>query len=151
MTRQLEHEGFGTPFGKWIRQNCKSSTGNDEALVVSNLDYVLYDYRTKHLMLLEEKFGLYTPLAIGQLNVFKQLDECLRRSMLWQNDHQISSGEGQPPAPDPKFRLKYWGFFVLNLEGGLPHDGMLLNGEAITIEQLIRHLNFHEQVVGPMF
>jgi hypothetical protein len=143
MTRQLENEGFGTPFGEWIRKNCKDSKCNQdgtEALTVSNIDYVLYDYKMNAMMLLEEKHGIQTEIPYGQRCIYRKLDEIIRLYALRQNKD----------IPEP-YQFKFWGTYVLNMDGGLPHDGMLLNGQPITVQQLIDHLNFHQQAVKPLF
>lgn len=45
-------------------------------------------------------------------------------------------------------RLDYWGFYVLSFPKGIdmPGPGMLLNGKAVTCEQLQRHLSFEEKI-----
>lgn len=124
IVRELGYASALTPFGIWIRENCKQVH-----LIVTNLDYVLFEYKLRRLMLLEEKqyHGL---LHRGQQSVFKILDQIL-------TDHAAS------------YDIDYWGFYLLQFrdDGQVPGDDMRLNGYTITEEVLIRHLNFEEKMV----
>jgi len=115
-----------TPFGIWIRQNCKQIE-----LIVTNLDYVSFEYKLRRLMLLEEK-QYYGTLHLGQQSVFTILDQML-------TDHAAT------------YDIDYWGFYLLQFRGAgnAPGPDMRLNGYTVTEEALIRHLNFEEQMVPP--
>lgn len=110
-----------TPFGLWVREYCRDSK---DGLCLSNLDYVFEDWKTKKLLLLEEKQS-GGKLADGQARTFHVLDAMFRHT-----------------ASD--FGYEYWGFFVLQFAKGKTHPGpgMTLNGKEITCEQLVEHLNF---------
>lgn len=123
MRRALHDRTQFTPFGIWIWENCKSE------MTVSNLDYILYDYRAnpKKILLLEEKQS-NGKLGTGQLNLFILLDKLLRRSAA----HEC---------------VDYWGFYLLVFpeEKTMPGLGMKLNGVQITVEELALHLNFEKK------
>ncbi|MBI4962469.1 MAG: hypothetical protein HY913_04270 [Desulfomonile tiedjei] len=124
--RELGHAAALTPFGIWIRENCKQVH-----LIVTNLDYVLFEYDLRRMMLLEEK-QYFGRVHRGQQSVFKILDQIL-------SDHAAS------------YDIDYWGFYLLQFrsDGHLPGPDMRLNGYTLTEEALIRHLNFEEQIVPP--
>jgi len=128
----VSNENQITPFGFWLRQYCRDSR---EGLVISNLDYVITDYKIKKIMLLEEKaYGkqLYGPG--GQSRLFKLLDEMM-------------------PAAAEKCGYDYWGFFLLVFppKAEMPGPGMKLNGSIVTNEQLQAHLNFDKKFCNSYF
>jgi len=110
-----------TPFGIWIREYLRSS---GDGLAVTNLDYVIEDFKNKKIMLLEEKQSGGT-LHPAQRLTFKVIDAWLRSSC-------------------PASGYDYWGFYVLKFPCGatMPGPGMTLNGAPITCEQLKAHCDF---------
>lgn len=126
MRKPQRKEDF-TPFGLWIPENCKSSR---DGLSVSNLDYVFEDFKKKRLMLVEEK-RYNGALYHAQRLTFKVLDKMLR---------QVARSHG----------YDYWGFYLVVLAKELPEDGVRLNGNPVSVDQLIKHLNFEVKACDPM-
>lgn len=116
--RSVLDEAQFTPFGMWIRQYVR------DGLSITNLDYVIEDYKSKKIMLLEEKQngGSVHP---AQRMTFQTLDRMLEK---------IAGDQG----------YEYWGFFVFRLPPNttMPGPGMTLNMKPITCEQLQAHLGF---------
>lgn len=113
-----------TPVGIWLREYLRQS---HDGLSITNLDYVLEDFKRKRVMLLEEKQSNGT-LHKAQTLTFRVLDGAMR-------------------VGAAKAGYDYWGFFVLRLPANatMPGPGMTLNGSVITSEQLRAHLNFDEK------
>lgn len=123
-TRQLEHINAGTPTGTWIRKKLRdSSTG----LVVLDIDstlYMMYDYKAKHFLLLEEKaYGdtIHTAQGLTLPILNKALAIGLKAMC-----------------------IDYWGLWILRMQGGMPStsEWMTINGKPVTEVQLIKLLNF---------
>lgn len=117
--RKANNKEQFTPFGLWLQEYVR----ND--LSITNLDFVLEDYKNKKIMLFEEKQCL-GKMHRAQMLTFNVLDYALfKMSEKWSYD--------------------YWGFFLLVLPRGatMPGPGMTLNGLQITSEQLQDHLNFN--------
>lgn len=127
--RSVLQEAQFTPFGLWIRQYLRSSS---DGLSVTNLDYIVEDFRRKKLMLLEEKQS-NGMLHNAQRLTFAVLDRCLS-------------------VMAPRWEYEYWGFYVLKFPSGanMPGPGMTINGKLITTEQLQSHLNFQQQFCEPL-
>ena len=126
--RAVRNPGEFTPFGLWIRENCRSSV---DGLSNTNLDYVLEDWRCRsrrRIMLVEEKRRM-APLARAQAITFEILDDALR----FRSEH-----------PNPPF--EYMGFFLVQFDGDLPEDGVQVNYQPTTARRLIEHLNFDRMV-----
>lgn len=123
--RSVMSEDQFTPFGLWIRQYLKKS---NEGLSITNLDYVLEDFKQKKIMLLEEKQNS-GHLGIAQGKTFYVVDLCLRK---------IATN----------LNYDYWGFYLLQFGYGktMPGPGMKLNEKLITVEELVDHLNFHKKI-----
>ncbi len=118
-----------TPFGLWLRQYCRDSrTG----LAVTNLDYIVEDFKAKKIMLIEEKQN-NGELHYGQQMTFKVLDQILTHHA---SEHGYS----------------YEGFFVVRFPKGcdMPGPGMTINGVVVTTEQLAEHLNFKKSAAPPL-
>jgi len=117
-----------TPFGLWIRQYLKDS----RELSVTNLDYVIEDFKRKRIMLLEEKQN-NGHIHHAQKLTFRVIDQCLKA---------IASRHG----------YDYWGFYELRFprNADMPGPGMKLNGQIITVEQLQKHLNLDQQFCKPL-
>jgi len=126
--RSVLNEDQFTPFGLWIRQYLRKS---ENGLSVTNLDYILEDFRNKKIMLLEEKQSKGS-LGYAQRLTFKVVDQCLCKIA---ND----------------LNYEYWGFYVLQfpLNANMPGPGMILNEKIITSEQLVNHLNFIQKFCEP--
>lgn len=121
-----------TPFGIWIRENCKGSGRTVEGgLSVTNLDYVLEDFLRKRVMLLEEKQH-NGHLGTAQRKTFQILDAALR----------IASSQ---------LGYSYWGFYVFKMPGTMPGVGMTLNDVPVTQEELVAHLNFERKHCLPVW
>lgn len=122
---QVNDESQFTPFGLWIRQYV------NRRFSVTNLDYVIEDYRGKNIMLVEEKQS-GGKLHTAQGLTFEVLDKLL---------YDSAAAKG----------YTYWGFYVVQMPPNCTFigPGVKLNSVEITVEQLQRHLNFEEQVVSP--
>jgi hypothetical protein len=113
----------------WLRQYCRSS-GN--GLSITNLDYVVEDFKAKKIMLIEEKQNGGV-LHRAQRLTFSILDRILA-------------------AHSDDFGYQYAGFFVVQFRRGcdMPGPGMTINGTEVTVEELVSHLNFQRLVVPRM-
>jgi hypothetical protein len=127
--RQVNNKEQFTPFGIWIREYLRDSR---DGLSVTNLDYVIEDFRNKKVLLLEEKQSGGV-LHKAQTLTFKIIDRCLQ-------------------AYAPRMNYEYWGFYVLIFPSGasMPGPGMTLNGKKITAEELQNHLNFKIKFCEPV-
>ena len=130
MTRPQLIAGLSTSVSRFIRQYAKASEGG---LCVTNLDFVIEDFKQRKLMLLEEKTRNGT-LGFGQRKTFQLLDGFLKSS---------ASSVG----------YDYWGFYLLTLPAGcdMPGPGMLLNGEPVTVEQFTQHISFQRRFCDGWF
>jgi hypothetical protein len=128
MRSVLNSEQF-TPFGLWIRQYLRKS-GN--GLSVTNLDYVFEDFHNKKIMLVEEKQS-GGDLHKAQRFTFRAVDQCLRQAA-------------------PQSGYEYWGFYIVQLPSGcdMVGPGVRLNGMEVTVEQLVKHLNFETKICDGM-
>lgn len=117
MRSVIDQDQF-TPFGIWIRQYLRAD------LSVTNLDYVVEDYKQKRIMCVEEK-QCGGKMHRGQLLTFKVLNRALR-------------GKADSDGYD------YWGLFVVQFPRNctMVGPGVTLNGKACSVEQLRDHLNF---------
>jgi hypothetical protein len=107
-----------TPFSLWLQEYCRDD------LSITNLDFVIEDYKNKKIMLLEEKqYG--GKLHHAQCLTFDVVDQACTYAA-------------------KKQRYDYWGFFLLQMpeKASMPGPGILLNGISITVEQLQGHINF---------
>jgi hypothetical protein len=122
--RQVNNQDMFTPFGLWIREY------GPPDISVTNLDYVINDYKRNRLMLFEEKQSGGN-MHYGQYKVFDVLDSYMSlygaRSL----------------------GIDYWGFYMLQMppEKTMVGPGLKLNGRNITVEQLQRHISFQEKIV----
>ena len=108
-------------FGDWIRNNLPHpNTG----LNVSDIDYILYNYKSKKLMLLEIKCQ-GQPLRTFQKYLFTMLNEMIRDSL---------------PRLYPKYR--YLGFNVISFENDRFNNGKVyFNNKEISESELIEKLS----------
>lgn len=116
-----------TPLGIFMHEYCKKSNAGH---MVMNYDYLVYDYKLKRVMVLEEKCG-DERMGDGQFLSLRMVDDI----------HRF----GSTPAG-----MDYWGVFTVRLPAGCTHvgPGVTLNGVSVTVEQLVRHLNFTERIVS---
>jgi hypothetical protein len=70
--RSVLQESQFTPFGLWVQQYLRPS---GDGLSITNLDYILEDYKRKKIMLLEEKQSNGT-IHHAQRLTFKIVDRC---------------------------------------------------------------------------
>jgi hypothetical protein len=112
-----------TPFSLWLQEYCRSD------LSITNLDFVIEDYKNRKIMLLEEKqYG-------GRLHHA----QCLTFDVVDYACTMAAKNKG----------YDYWGFFLLQLpeNASMVGPGIRLNGKVITSEKLQAQINFVENVV----
>jgi hypothetical protein len=124
--RRANHKDAFTPFGLWLQEYVNPNFS------ITNLDYVIEDYRGKRIQLIEEKQN-GSSLGNAQALTFAVLDEHLHR-------HSQEHG------------YEYWGFFLLQFKEGCSFvgPGMRLNRKPITCEELQAHLNFEKRHCDPI-
>ena len=125
--RTANNKNLFTPFGLWLQEYVRQD------ISITNLDFVLEDYKNKKIMLLEEK-QCAGKIGHAQLLTFRVLDYALF-------------------CRAAKFGYDYWGFFILRFpeSATMPGPGMTLNGNVITSEQLSEHLSFHNKFCDGYF
>jgi len=119
MTRREISNTRDLTFSGWIRKNLPdSATG----FLVSDLDFILFNYKTKKIMLLEIKTrGIYPKTWQGKL--FNNLDKWIKNGI--DKDWQ------------------YLGFYLLRFENTFFMDGKcFLRDKEISEEELITFLSF---------
>lgn len=118
MTRQEQTGKRDLGFSSWIRTSLPdSSTG----FLATDLDFILFNYKTKRIMLLEVKTRA-TNLKFWQKSIFDLLDIWLRTGITedW----------------------KYLGFHVIIFENTCFKDGRcLLDNEETNEEQVVKFLS----------
>jgi hypothetical protein len=122
--RSAIHKDQFTPFGLWLQQYLRQS---GDGLSITNLDYVIEDFKHKRIMLLEEKQN-NGGVGRAQLLTFNVLDRALT-------------------AMSERNGYEYWGFFVVKFPRGadMPGPGMTINDHLVGADELQRHLNFEEK------
>lgn len=125
MRRANNKEQF-TPFGIWLQEYCR----ND--ISITNLDFVVEDFKAKKIMLLEEK-QCGGRLHHAQTLTFDVLDYACEVGARHRG-------------------YEYWGFFVLRLLQGasMPGPGMTLNNIPISSEELKNHIDFKQKFCDGM-
>lgn len=105
---------------------CKNSGAGH---MVMNKDHIVYDFKLRCVMVLEEKIG-DEEIRYGQRQSLIILDDIYRFG---------SSSAG----------MDYWGVFIVRLPAGRTHvgPGIKLNETLVTVEQFVRHLDFTERIV----
>lgn len=100
----------------WIRKNCKPSS---EGLLVTDVDFIFFDYKKNKYMMLEAK-TYDAKMKLWQKQVYKKIDKSLR------ND------------PD------YVGFYLITLSHEDPRSSewIKINTKLVNIYQLKKFLNF---------
>jgi len=115
VTRDAQFTDKMTKFSLWIRANCRDSkTG----LSLTNLDFVVTDYKKKTIVLLEEKTHM-GDIHYGQQQIVGVLVKAL------ENYEKVS---------DWKFK----GFYLVQFLGDGPEEGkpLFINGEEKTVDDL---------------
>lgn len=103
-------------FSRWIRGNLPSS---DTGCIVSDLDFIISNYKTKRLMLLETKTR-NTDLRVWQKRLFKDLDSWIRQGI--ENDK----------------RWVYLGFHTIKFENTFFNDGKVYFDVRETTEEKLK-------------
>lgn len=100
----------------WIRMSCKSPK---DGLLVTDLDFIFYDYK-KNLMMLVETKTFNAVMKDWQRNLFKKLDSALKTTE------------------------EYQGFFLISMSNDSPEtsDKITINEVEVTKEQLCDFLSF---------
>ena len=125
MTKPITYESSKmTPFSKWIRKKCKKS---EDGMVVSDIDYVLVDYKLKRIKILEEKTSGATQVVFPQTRITNLIKLAVKKY----------TGE----------EMKGWvyeGFFVISFDKWCPLDSkdIRVNGLVVTADQLKRFIDF---------
>jgi hypothetical protein len=114
-----------TPFSLWLQEYGRCD------LSITNLDFVIEDYKAKKLMLLEEK------QYEGRLHHA----QCLTFDILDYTCTHAAERRG----------YDYWGFYLLQMpaNASMVGPGILLNGREITVEALRDHINFKAKAAPP--
>jgi len=122
--REQRHPEYFTPFGTWIRSNLRSD------LSITNIDYMIEDYKNQRIMLLEEKqyHGAY---GEGQSKTFLVLDSIIKTGA-------------------EKFGYEYWDFYTASFTKSVPEDGVLLNNKLCSVQQFKDHCNFKKRFCEPL-
>ena len=113
-----------TEMNDWIRLSCKEP---QEGLLVTDIDFLFYDFKLKRMKILEVK-TFNKKIKDWQAKLYKTLDFALM------NMTELDNIGG----------FEYEGFFVLTLDTTSPETAKTinLNGVDITKEQLIYFLDF---------
>ena len=126
MVRQADNVEFLSDFSQWIRDECADS----DELTLTDLDYVFKNRKYMIMFALEEKCYM-EKMRYAQMRTFKEIDQMLRIAA-------------------PRIGYTYWGFYLIQFSETLPISGAFLNGNKITIEQLINHLNCYKKFCRPL-
>ena len=131
-----EHTGYRElRFSQWIRNNLPSSR-RPSCFTVFDVDFVLRNYSTNRLALLEVKCKGRKPEG-GQKLTMQLIDEIMRLGTPARNEHYGIMSE----------QWTYCGYWLLQFENTMPDDGRIwLNGYELTEQQLIACLG---QIVAP--
>ena len=117
-TTRKRNDSHGTEFGSWIRdvERVSSRLG----YIATDLDYVWQNYKTGHIMLIEEK-RMMGRLTYAQSQTFKELDEFFKSNTM------------------------YRGFHLLQFENLSPDDGAIFwDGVQISPDELVDKLQFKD-------
>lgn len=120
MTRP-RYDNHSTEFGLWLRE--QKSIDSRLGYVATNIDFVWRNYKTYQWMLIEEK-RFFAEMKYAQSQMFQLL-------------HTAA-------CSNPQYR----GFYFIQFERTNPDDGAIrVNGHDFTKEQLIRLLQFDEEIL----
>lgn len=115
-TTRKRKDNHGTEFGTWIRE--QEQVSSRLGYIATDLDYVWENYKTKQIMLIEEKRYMGR-LTFAQTQTFRRLDNIMKSSPY------------------------YCGFHLLQFEHKDPTDGLIFwNGCEISSDDLIEKLQF---------
>jgi len=131
MTRQRVF-GSEPPFNSWMRRNLRDA---QDGLAITDLDAVLYDWKSAQLRLLEVKTR-GGRVRFAQRDILNILNNLLASVECW-----IITARG-------KRKIRYRGLHLLTLSGTTPDDSqeILLNGVPVTKEELTAWLNFERDL-----
>lgn len=140
MTRNLNYDGNGTQFGKWLREQ-EALDSKRYRLSLQNLDYVDHRYSVRRngqlvqaIMLLEEKRWMGVS-SFAQQDTHSILDQALR----YAHGQPVTNKRGVV-AP-----FHYFGYHRLQFENTSPADGQVFwNGTLIDVEELYHLLRFED-------
>ena len=108
----------------WMRANLPDSS---KGLTITDLDFILYNYKTNQLMLLEVKQCNGKP-SWSQTEVFKILHKACGKGL-------------------PKDDYEYLGFHLLKSEEETFRGQIWFDGQLITEDQLIKVLSFDKDML----
>lgn len=140
MTRELDFDGNGTEFGKWVREQ-KALDSRHYHLSLQNLDYIAHRYNVQRrgemiqaVMLLEEKRYMGKS-SFAQRDTHSILDQALRHA----------AGQLVTNARGVTTPFHYFGYHRLQFENTSPADGkMFWNGVLIDVDELYSLLRFED-------
>jgi hypothetical protein len=123
-------------FSQWIRDHCRPSSKNAclvngvnvSGFVLSDLDFIFYDYNRKMMLLLEVKIN-NGAVQFSQSDTLRMLD-----SALWHGSKKAG--------------LNYLGWHILRMSGTTPSNSedIRWDGELITREQCWRKINMIDDI-----
>ena len=117
-TTRKRNDSHGTEFGTWVRD--RERVASRLGYIATDLDYVWQNYKTGHIMLIEEK-RVMSKLTFAQKQTFRELDEMFKSNPM------------------------YRGFHLLQFENLSPEDGSIFwDGAEITSDELIEKLQFKD-------
>lgn len=130
MTREIRKtDREMTNFSKWIRVECKKSS---EGLVLSDVDFLVFDYKNLLMMMIEEKRFGTVGMEYSQNITLRIVDECFRETMI-----------GYPGE------YLYLGFYVVLFSNTGPDDSDIRIKDVkrdivkpVTKTQLMSFINF---------
>jgi hypothetical protein len=124
-TTRKRNDNHGTEFGTWIRN--RERVSSKLGYIATDLDYVWENYKTKQIMLIEEKRYM-SKLTFAQTQTFRKLDDIMKLSP------------------------HYCGFHLLQFEHKDPTDGRIFwNGDCINSDDLLDKLQFNNVNKGGYF
>jgi hypothetical protein len=137
MTTQLKQDGFGTPFGVWLRKQPEIDSRQFN-LSIQNLDYIIHRYQGlpyQAIMLVEEKRYMGS-VSFAQRDTHGLLDQALR----------IANSQYVVNARNKRVQLRYFGYFVLQFENETPDDGKIYwQHKEISRGDLLKLLKFEHE------
>lgn len=119
MSKYYGYKHKSTLFNDWISFRCKPAS---EGLLVTDLDFVFFDYKKRECMLIETK-TYNAKIKDWQLSIYKAIDKALR-----------STDNG----------FKYNGFYIVTLDTDSPETATLItiNDKTVTSDKLVQFLDF---------
>lgn len=118
-TRQEKYKYRNSQFSDWIRSKLPSSATGYSS---TDIDFVLFNWKTKKVMLIEEKCRKAEP-SFNQHELFKFMHKWIEKGI--DSDWQ------------------YLGYHLIQFENECPSDGKIyLDRQEISEKQLIEFLSF---------